>query len=281
MSVDPARLEYINAHETEYLYEEIFVQQAYLPEGMTLPEGATVIDVGANIGMYSLFVHTMFPTAKVYAFEPMPPVLEKLSANLAAHEVCAEVFPYALSDAEGEVEFTYYPGYSTMSADSSHAASEFDREFVRKQVLENSRQEVGDAHDMLDELLEYQFREVPYRCRTRRLSDVVRELGITHIDMLKIDVQRAEADVLRGVDDDHWPLIDRIALEVHDEAGTPTEGRLALLGGLLRERGFTVGPHRNDGVADSGRYSVFASRPDAGHRGSSPGPGLRASGERP
>ncbi|WP_179886802.1 FkbM family methyltransferase [Streptomyces sp. st77] len=267
MDIDPNRLDGINAHETHYLYEEIFVRRAYLPRGRTLPPDAVVFDVGANIGMYSLFVHAECPDATVYAFEPMPPAFEKLRSNLTAHGVRAHLCPYALSDTAGEVEFTYYPGYSTMSATSSHAATEADRDFIRRQVLERPPTEIGDSDDdldILDEMLDYRFREVPYRCETRRLSEVVDEQGVTRIDMLKVDVQRAEADVLRGVDERHWPMVRRIALEVHDEPGTATEGRLALLTEELRDRGFEVGAPLDDGLVDSGRYSLFGVRPGTG-----------------
>jgi FkbM family methyltransferase len=262
MDIDPHRLDGINAHETHYLYDEIFVRRAYLPDGMTLPADAIVFDVGANIGMYSLFMHSECPGATVYAFEPTPPAFEKLRSNVTAHGVRAELFPYALSDAAGEVEFTYYPGYSTMSATSAHASTEADRDFIKRQVLESPPQEMGDGLEVLDEMLDYRFRSVPYRCTTRRLSEVIHEQGVPRIDMLKVDVQRAEADVLRGVDEEHWPLIRRIALEVHDEPGTATEGRLAVLTGELRERGFEVGDPLDDGLVESGRYSLFAVRPD-------------------
>lgn len=261
MDIDPGRLHGMNTHETEYLYEEIFVRRAYLPEGTELRENAVVFDVGANIGMFALFVHATCPTATVYAFEPVPPVFEKLRSNATTHGVRAKLFPNALSDAAGDQRFIFYPGYSTMSATSSHAATETDREFIRQQVMANPPQELGDSLDLLDEMLEYQFREVPYLCVSRRLSDVITEYRVPQIDMLKVDVQRAEADVLRGVDEEHWPLIHRIALEVHDEPGTATEGRLAVLSDRLRDRGFIVDLLGDGGLVSSGRYSVFASRP--------------------
>ncbi|GAA2487516.1 hypothetical protein GCM10010393_18570 [Streptomyces gobitricini] len=261
MEIDPRRIAGVNAHETAFLYEEIFVRRAYLPDGVRLPPDAVVFDVGANIGLYSLFVRTVCPDATIHAFEPLPPVFEKLERNMAAYGVPAKLFPCALSDGDGEVDFTFYPGYTTMSARSTHAATEADREFIKRQVLDKPTvAELGEDADLLDEMLEYQFREVPYVCRTRRLSDVIAEQGVERVDMLKVDVQRAEADVLRGVEERHWPLVRRIALEVHDEPGTATEGRLESLCAELRGRGFTVAPLGDDGLVESGRYSVFASR---------------------
>jgi hypothetical protein len=37
--------------------------------------------------------------------------------------------------------------------------------------------------------------------------------------LLKVDVERAELDVLRGVREEHWPLVRQVAMEVHDGGG--------------------------------------------------------------
>ncbi|AHH99269.1 hypothetical protein GCM10010174_50290 [Kutzneria viridogrisea] len=257
MTIDPARIEGINRHETEFLYEEIFRRRTYLPEGLSLPPGAVVFDVGANIGVYSLFVHTVSPGARVYAFEPLPPVFAKLAANLARHGVDGTALPHGLSDVDGECEFTYYPGYTTMSARADYADTVAEKEFVKQQVLVDGAPEV---REYVDELLDVRFRETAHRCRLRRLSSVLDELDVPRIDMLKIDVQRAELDVLRGIEDRHWPLVGQVVLEVHDQPGTATEGRVALVGGLLADQGLTVTVQQEDRLTGTDRYTLFAVR---------------------
>ena len=54
-------------------------------------------------------------------------------------------------------------------------------------------------------------------CRLRRLSDVMKEQGVERIDLLKIDVERAEEEVLGGIEDEDWEKIDQIVMEAHDE----------------------------------------------------------------
>nr|AFB69908.1 OciA [uncultured bacterium] len=61
---------HLNAYETDYLYREIFEDECYLRHGITLSDRATVVDIGANIGLFSLFVMSRSPGAKIYAFEP-------------------------------------------------------------------------------------------------------------------------------------------------------------------------------------------------------------------
>jgi len=48
------------------------------------------------------------------------------------------------------------------------------------------------------------------------VSSVIEEQQLTRVDLLKVDVERAELDVLRGIELRHWPLIRQVAVEVHD-----------------------------------------------------------------
>ena len=47
---------HLNQYETDYVYEEIFQDRSYLRHGIHLNDGDTVIDIGANVGLFSLFV---------------------------------------------------------------------------------------------------------------------------------------------------------------------------------------------------------------------------------
>lgn len=44
-----------NHNETRYLYEEIFEEREYAPPGMRLRRHPVVVDIGANIGIFSRF----------------------------------------------------------------------------------------------------------------------------------------------------------------------------------------------------------------------------------
>jgi hypothetical protein len=68
----------------------------------------------------------------------------------------------------------------------------------------------------------------------KTISQIIREQQIERIDLLKVDVERGELDVLLGIDQEHWPRIRQVVMEVHD-----LEGRLATVVGLLQEKGFT------------------------------------------
>lgn len=75
----------------------------------------TILDVGANIGLYSIRFAKRFPDARVYAFEPMPTSHRFLQRNVAANAVGDRVscFNYGLSETSGTVDFFISPAAGT------------------------------------------------------------------------------------------------------------------------------------------------------------------------
>src|SRR6185503_1213330 len=71
----------LNKNETDYIYQEIFERQAYLRHGITINDGDCIFDVGANIGLFTLFANQIARRPRVYSFEPNPVVFEILKAN--------------------------------------------------------------------------------------------------------------------------------------------------------------------------------------------------------
>ena len=82
-------------------------------------------------------------------------------------------------------------------------------------------------------------------CELRTLSSMLQELNIDRVHLLKIDVERAELEVLEGIDEADWPAIDQIVAEVHDE-----NGRLAEVTSLLVRQGFEVTVEQDTRDAD-------------------------------
>ena len=66
------------------------------------------------------------------------------------------------------------------------------------------------------------------------MSQFIHERRIERIDFLKIDVEKAELDVLRGIEDDDWRRIRQAVIEVHD-----FEDRVGTITALLRRHGLT------------------------------------------
>jgi hypothetical protein len=72
-------------------------------------------------------------------------------------------------------------------------------------------------------------RSQPVTCQVATLSNVIEQCQIERIDLLKVDAERAELDILRGIEERHWPLIRQMILEVHYPRGPRYDQLLELL----------------------------------------------------
>lgn len=53
-------------------FKEIFMENAYgRGLGKPVPKKAIIIDIGANVGFFTLFAVSNYPSARVYSFEPV------------------------------------------------------------------------------------------------------------------------------------------------------------------------------------------------------------------
>jgi amino acid adenylation domain-containing protein/non-ribosomal peptide synthase protein (TIGR01720 family)/FkbM family methyltransferase len=252
---------HLNNAETVMAYNEIFGNENYLRHGVTLEEGSCVFDVGANIGLFSLFVGQRCERHTIYAFEPIPQVFELLRLNAYLHGLNVKLFECGLSsEGKGEV-FTFYPHCSLISGCSANLAEE--REAV-KTFLMNSRS-VGEGAELLDELLTERLKADTVVCQLRTISEVIRKHGVEQIDLLKIDVEKSELNVLLGILDDDWSKIRQLVVEVHD-----TNGRLEHIVSLLKLRGFELTIEQMPPLKETGIYNVYAVRPRAGNGAGTP-----------
>ena len=80
-------------------------------------------------------------------------------------------------------------------------------------------------------------------------------MALIQVDLLKVDVERAELSVLRGIDAGDWVKIKQLAMEVHD-----IEGRLKQVVELLEGLGFTVLVRQEPMLEGTDLFSVQARR---------------------
>ncbi|WP_341991391.1 amino acid adenylation domain-containing protein [Azorhizobium sp. AG788] len=251
----------LNRNETDFLYEEMFELEAYFRHGVELRAGDVVFDVGANIGLFTLSAHLAAPGVTIHAFEPNPTVHAIATANAGLYGVTAKVHNMGLSGEPGTGVFTFYPGFSFLSGLHADRAADADvvRSFVRKHDGDT-----GEAFEpaLLEELLDDRLASHTLEVTLDTLSNVMAREGITCIDLLKINVEKSEAQVLAGIADADWPRIRQVALELHD-----MDGRLDAVLRLLRVKGFTVTVEQDWRLEESAKtnYYLYA------HRGPRPG----------
>lgn len=70
-----------NDADTKYIYDEIFGSQIYHHDKLRMPDNATIMDVGANIGIYSLWAHRRYRPKAIYCYEASPRTFAYLRDN--------------------------------------------------------------------------------------------------------------------------------------------------------------------------------------------------------
>jgi FkbM family methyltransferase len=167
-----------SAQSLAYLHNEIFVKLAYWFRAAR-PE-PFVVDGGSNIGMSVLFFKALYPEARVLAFEPAERAYALLVRNVDRNGLRdVEVHRAALGRTDGEVRFFEDPD---------------DPATFRMSTREG---------------------RIPGEATTvpqRRLSELVSG----DVDLLKLDIEGAEADVVEElVESGAIGHVDQLIVEYH------------------------------------------------------------------
>lgn len=67
-----------------FLFHEIWLDEFYAPDGYEIRPNETVVDIGANVGVFATWAATRAPNVKVLSFEPFPANAEYFRANQKA-----------------------------------------------------------------------------------------------------------------------------------------------------------------------------------------------------
>ena len=157
-------------------YKDVLVckEKQYDP---CLPEFSprTIVDAGAHIGMASICFTRTYPRATIIAVEPEPSNFRALLRNTAPYPSIITI-QAALWREDGEV---------SLGSSDAHPKGAF-------QVVDNGQT----------------------RIRAMTVSTLMRETGISSIDLLKLDIEGAEMEVFEACD---WiEAVRVIAIELHD-----------------------------------------------------------------
>jgi FkbM family methyltransferase len=178
----------------------------------TLRRGMTVVDVGANDGLYTLFAAgRVGRRGRVLAFEPSSRERRVLERNIAVNRLRnIVVVPSALANEPGQATLQIAPslhgGHNTLG---------------------------GFAHKGVDAVATEQV-------EVETLDAVIARLAIAKVDAIKIDVEGAELKVLQGARDVLQRLRPVLLIEANDDALRKQEASTTGLIALLRSLGYAI-----------------------------------------
>lgn len=198
-----------------------------------IQEGDTILDIGANIGWYTINLAKRFPRAEIYSFEPVSPTYELLTKNVQRNRLPnVTLLNFGLSDKEETKDLYYFRGGSSIASIINFA----DNPKAQK---------------------------IP--CRFRSLDKVVAESNLKAVNFIKCDVEGSELLVLRGGEKTITRFNPILLLEVY-EGQCQRCGYTAMdLVNLLKSWGYEYFEASNGQLnrigslrsIDNGRYNYF------------------------
>ena len=174
-------------------------------------EDMVVVDIGANVGLFTLF---MYPVcSKIYSVEPTPNHLNLLRNMKDTYNLDkCEVMPLAISNANGKIKFNTNSGNSTMN--SLIGPNTYNRETLTPHQLDSMSGYDGSV-------------EVD----TMSLNSFLEHNNINHVDFMKLDIEGGEQQVIYAEDfSNAASKIKSMYIEIHEGLGADKSGILKELG---------------------------------------------------
>ena len=186
------------------IIEEIWHQKVYVTlEDIAALPSPTVVDIGANIGSFSLFALARIPSGRVFAFEPEPKNFATLDANIRLNKMGDRCTVVNKGISGREETRTLYVTDVQSGTNS----------------LFNQGKHVATAE---------------IECIT--LADIFKQFRIERCDFLKIDCEGAEYEILMHTPAPLFRRIRKIVMEWHTVAGHTVDE----LESYLSSVGYTV-----------------------------------------
>lgn len=160
----------------DILFKPAWKSEYWLPEGL---EVSSILDVGGNIGITARYLGHRFPQAQLHTFEPIADNCALLRKNIATTH--ATVHPYGLAARTGTVEF-HMPGAARNQGGYSLGS-----------------RSGGPV----------------WRADVRAVAEVLPELRLAKLDLIKIDVEGAEQEILGAFPDEVLSDVAWIYGELH------------------------------------------------------------------
>ena len=243
---------HLNKSETDIFYDEVFIRQRYFRNGITVENGDCILDVGANIGLFALFVSRLRQNLRVICLESDSEAMSCLTSN--AETWCPEIkcFPFEIGHERESVEEAFFQGLSGLVDDTTVRSR---RAFKAPAQQRNDRfiEEVDRAREISPDV---KFDERHDGWQT--LTDVIASEQLKQVDLLKISSDGSELDLLHSLTIDDWSKIRQVIVRALRQEN------LKEVAALLQRHGFKVRIEASTSEANEATYlyAIASALPD-------------------
>ncbi len=144
-----------------------------------------IVDIGANVGIFSIYMKMNYPDSRIYCFEPVPSTFDLLQKNLESISNTL-IFPFGLFNDNRPERIQLHS--TNTGASTIKVQDKYKNNFTNSVEIE-----------------------------LKKASAIFDELNIEKIDILKIDTEGCEVEILDSISS-RLPNIDYALLEYHSEA---------------------------------------------------------------
>lgn len=185
---------------------EIYIKKLYDEALLKRPLAPTIIDIGANIGAFSMRAVNLCHRPTIYAFEPFSQNFQLLQRNVGLNNL----------------------------QDTIHSIPKAITKDGKPRYLNIQQDREGASTLHADPSCKYQLKE---KVQSIKLGEFMDSHKLKFIDLLKLDCEGAEFEILHSLDKSHFKKIKRIVLEYHEYFGT---GKAEELTAFLEKQGYKV-----------------------------------------
>jgi FkbM family methyltransferase len=182
---------------------EIFLREEY----GSVPDGATILDVGASIGTFSVYAGTGARAVRIFSYEPMPDYFSLMEGNIRRNRLDGTVKCFNCA----------------VAADVGTRQLAVDSATFMFPTLTSTLQD-GSARKM----------DIP--CTT--LADIIDTNNIDRVDLLKMDCEGSEYEILYGAPKRYFDTIREIRMEYHNIDSDRHNGKA--LAAFLSDHGYEI-----------------------------------------
>jgi FkbM family methyltransferase len=192
------------------IFKEIFMEDLYDIAFLKahLQPRAVIVDVGANLGFFALFMASQLPDARIFAYEPLPTNFKHLQRHFRLNNGKALVAENkAVAGEKGSLDLYYNPDVS----------------YTPLASLRTDFEDTNTSRVTVEAV---------------SLPDIFASNRLDRIDLLKLDCEGAEYDILYRCPDSLLQKVRLMAMETHP--GTKANENKEALCAFLTAKGFTV-----------------------------------------
>ena len=160
-------------------FVNVWILEEYKEEMLEIGKNDIVIDVGAHIGLFTLYASQFCRDGSIYAFEPFKENLDLFRKNMQINKLMnINILNYAVAGKKEKIR-----------------------------IYKNNKDNA--AHSM------YGSGDNFFEIEAVTIGDVIDTHHITKCDLLKIDCEGAEYEIIKSIPREYFPKIEKICLEYH------------------------------------------------------------------